>query len=96
LQAFAVAALFPTMIKTLGESGSFWLFGGTLAVTFVFVAVFLPETKGQSLQDIERYFQGRVQLPRLSRWDLKLIATVAVALAAFACGIVGHTFRLFG
>ena len=42
----------------LGQAGTFWLFASVCAVGVIFVAVFVPETKGLSLEEIEKKFDG--------------------------------------
>lgn len=51
---FAVSLTFPVMADKLHESFAFWLYAAMCAIDFVFIAVFLPETKGKSLEEIER------------------------------------------
>ena len=41
---------------TLGRA--FWLYSGMCAVTFLFVLWLIPETKGRSLEEIERFWIG--------------------------------------
>ena len=43
--------------KTLTPEGTFWFFAANNALSVVFIALFLPETKGKSLEEIETYFQ---------------------------------------
>ncbi len=45
---------FPTLNRTLGAHGAFWLYGAICVVGFVVILVSLPETKGKSLEEIER------------------------------------------
>jgi len=42
------------LINGLGAHGAFWLFGGFCVVGFIVIFKKLPETKGKSLEDIER------------------------------------------
>ena len=58
-----VSAIFPTMQRAIGRSYSFWVFSGMLVASVFFISIFVPETKGQSLEAIEEYFQGRRILP---------------------------------
>ncbi len=51
---FAVSLSFPVMADKLHESFAFWLYAAMCAIDFVFIAVMLPETKGKSLEEIER------------------------------------------
>jgi SP family sugar porter-like MFS transporter len=50
----ALALLFPTMKNALGAHGAFWTFGGICIIGFVVMLRSLPETKGKTLEDIER------------------------------------------
>jgi SP family sugar porter-like MFS transporter len=45
---------FPYLNKALGSDGAFWLYGGVCVIGFCFIYKLLPETKGKSLEDIER------------------------------------------
>ncbi len=42
-----------TLVALITEAGTFWLFAGFCAVTFVFVSRFVPETKGKSLEEVQ-------------------------------------------
>ena len=54
--AFLGNLLFPIMQKSLGTAGSFWVFAFMAVVDFFFVLYLVPETKGQSLESIEKIF----------------------------------------
>jgi len=56
LEMFLVVKTFPTLTHTMGDSGTFWLYAGFCLVTILYTLVWIPETKGRSLQDIEAYF----------------------------------------
>lgn len=51
---FTLSYSFPMLNRSLGSSATFWLYGLICAAGFVFVLRVLPETKGKSLEDIER------------------------------------------
>jgi SP family sugar porter-like MFS transporter len=53
---FILTSLFPVVNKLAGASGTFWLFGVICAIGFLFILKYLPETKGKSLEEIEREF----------------------------------------
>jgi MFS family permease len=55
----ALTFTFPILNRTLGAHGAFWLFGAICVVGFVVITRKLPETKGKSLEDIERELAGR-------------------------------------
>ena len=54
---YVVSQSFPWMLDTFAGR-SFFFFGIMCVIAFVFVAAVLPETKGKSLEDIERYWMG--------------------------------------
>jgi SP family sugar porter-like MFS transporter len=51
---FTLSYSFPGLNQNLGSAATFWLYGLICAVGFVFVLTVLPETKGKSLEAIER------------------------------------------
>jgi len=51
---FAVAQTFPIMREAWGTSGTFWFYGGFLFFAGIVLKFTLPETKGKSLEQIER------------------------------------------
>ncbi len=53
-----VAITFLTIIELLGASGTFWLYGVVAVLSLIFVYYRVPETKGKSLEEIERLCIG--------------------------------------
>lgn len=51
--AWLVSQFFLSLVDLISEAGTFWLFAGFSAVTYVFVNRFVPETKGKSLEEVE-------------------------------------------
>ena len=51
--AWVVAQFFLSLVNLITEAGTFWLFAGFCAATYVFVLRFVPETKGKSLEEVE-------------------------------------------
>ena len=49
-----VAQTFPRLLEAVGPTYTFWLYGLTTPVAFLFVLLLVPETKGRSLEQIER------------------------------------------
>ena len=45
---------FPPMNAALGSSGSFWIYSGICICAFIFLYRYCPETKGKSLEELER------------------------------------------
>ncbi len=57
---FIVSLTFLLLIDALGQSGTFGLYGAIGVLTLWFCWKFVPETKGKRLEDIQAYFQARV------------------------------------
>ncbi|XP_011152468.1 facilitated trehalose transporter Tret1 isoform X2 [Harpegnathos saltator] len=55
---FIVTKTFEDVIAMIGAHGTFWLFGAIVVVGFIFVIVSVPETRGRSLEEIEKRFNG--------------------------------------
>ena len=53
---FAVTKVFPSLISSIGIEGIFWIFGCSSLICTLFLYLLLPETKDQTLVDIEKYF----------------------------------------
>jgi SP family sugar porter-like MFS transporter len=51
---FVLTYTFPLLNKGLGSYGTFWLYGFICVLGFVFIKIALPETKGKSLEEIEK------------------------------------------
>jgi sugar porter (SP) family MFS transporter len=57
---FIVSLTFLLLIEAAGRSGAFWIYGGIGLFTLAFCWKLVPETKGKRLEDIQAYFQERV------------------------------------
>jgi major inositol transporter-like SP family MFS transporter len=53
----AISFLFPILVVNLGSTGTFAVFVLVNIVSLVFVAKFVPETRGQSLEELEVHFR---------------------------------------
>lgn len=51
--AFMVTFIFPWQLETLGNAGTFLIYGVFAVIGLVFVMRILPETKGRSLEELE-------------------------------------------
>jgi MFS family permease len=58
-----VAAVFLTMLHTLGGAGTFGVFGLLAIAGFVLVYRFAPETKGRQLEDIRHFWENNGRWP---------------------------------
>jgi SP family facilitated glucose transporter-like MFS transporter 8 len=56
--AFLVTYLFHDFNMAISYYGTFLLYAAFGLASLIFVALFLPETRGQTLEDIEQYFSG--------------------------------------
>jgi sugar porter (SP) family MFS transporter len=56
MACLALTLTFLSLLEALGY-GAFWIYGAMCALTFLFVWRFVPETKGKSLEQIERWWK---------------------------------------
>ena len=54
IACFLLTYTFPILNARLGSAGTFWLYATICVAGFVFIKLKLPETKGKSLEQIER------------------------------------------
>ena len=54
IACFLLTYTFPMLNSELGSAGTFWLYGAICAAGFVYIHAKLPETKGKTLEQIER------------------------------------------
>ena len=54
LASFLLTYTFPLLNDAFGASGTFWLYGIICIYGFLFIYKKLPETKGRSLEEIEK------------------------------------------
>ena len=52
--SFSVQLIFPWELSTLGTSGTFLIYGIFGAIGLIFVLMVVPETKGKSLEELEK------------------------------------------
>lgn len=51
---FLLTYTFPFLNEGIGAAGTFWLYGGICLVSFLFIRAKLPETKGKTLEELEK------------------------------------------
>ncbi|KAK7066787.1 hypothetical protein SK128_011518, partial [Halocaridina rubra] len=44
--------------NAIGAAGVYWVYSGMCFLALIFGVVFLPETKGKTMQEISKYFGG--------------------------------------
>ena len=54
-----IAATFLPTVGKYGYAAMFFAFAGFTVIYFITALIFLPETKGKTLEEIEEYFEGR-------------------------------------
>ena len=54
IACFILTYTFPLLNSTLGSSGTFWLYAVICVAGFVFILLKLPETKGKTLEQLEK------------------------------------------
>lgn len=59
LVSATLQAIFLPFVAKHGYSSMFYLFAGFTVVYFLTVVLFLPETKGKTLEEIEAHFEGK-------------------------------------
>jgi SP family myo-inositol transporter-like MFS transporter 13 len=61
-----IAAVFLPTVGKYGYATMFWGFAACTVIYFITAAVFLPETKGKTLEEIEAHFEGTGKKPGLA------------------------------
>ncbi len=57
IACFILTFTFPLLNSGLGAAGTFWVYAGICILGFIFILKRLPETKGKSLEEIEKMMQ---------------------------------------
>ncbi|MFX1443753.1 MAG: sugar porter family MFS transporter [Promethearchaeota archaeon] len=52
-----IALTFLLLIQSIGKSGTFWLYAGVGIMAFIFTFYYVPETKNQTLEEIEEHWR---------------------------------------
>lgn len=63
LVSASVTFVFPSALSALGSAWTFFVFGVFATAAFVFVLVAVPETKGRTLEELERELMSAVRKP---------------------------------
>lgn len=56
--SFVLTYTFPILNDAIGAAGIFWIYGGICLAGFLFIWKQLPETKGKTLEELERTLTG--------------------------------------
>ena len=63
---FAVTKTYESLESSIGSQGVCWFYAGWCFVAFLIVVLFVPETKGRTLEEIERSFQPGPKIVNVS------------------------------
>lgn len=61
LIVFTVTKTFHNILTLIGTGQTFWIFGGICCIAMVFFVIWVPETRGRSLEEIEKGLSGPVR-----------------------------------
>lgn len=59
LACYLVSQTFPMLLEAIGPSRTFWVYGACSLLSFLFVLVMVPETKGRTLEEIQASWERR-------------------------------------
>jgi len=59
LVSFVAVKIYPSMLESLNKHGVFFFYGAMALLGTIFVAIWLPETQGKTLGEIEDLFRGK-------------------------------------
>lgn len=62
LELFIVVKTFPMLTDSYGDGAVFWVYSGFCLLAVIFTLIFIPETKGKSLEEIENHFSYKRNL----------------------------------
>ena len=54
-----MAKTFVDLLDGLGHAGTFFFYGSFSIVAAIFTVVFIPETRGKSIEEIQKYFNKK-------------------------------------
>ena len=88
---YFVSQTFPMMnenawlVEKFNRAFPFWVYGGLCVVLVVFVLLFVPETKGKTLEEIEKHWQEIAHQVRPARATIrrKIMAGRIISLISF-------------
>jgi len=62
ITGFIVAKTYVDLVESpLKEAGTFWMYGSICFVGGLFTAIFVPETRNKSVEEIQNYFSGKAK-----------------------------------
>lgn len=73
-----ITTSFPWLKEEISYYGIFWLYAGVAGVGFIFVCLFVPETKGKSLDEIQAHFAGTDNSSNLTKSSVTIDTVVSI------------------
>ena len=64
LCGFIIAKTFVDLLEGFGQSGTFFLYGAICVFGTLLTALFVPETRGKSIEEIQRFYNRTPSIPR--------------------------------
>ena len=91
-----VALTFLTLIDRLGKPGTFWLYASISVIAVVFSILFIPETKGKTLEEIEAHWHagGRLQACKAPQGITLSVQSLVICRMLRPTGITSATTHL--
>ena len=80
LSALSQGAVEPYIVKTIGDSGLFFVFGAVVTACLCYMFILMPETKGKSLEELEHIFLSPKQKGCNVRRDPKEAMATSVTM----------------
>jgi SP family arabinose:H+ symporter-like MFS transporter len=71
VSVYVVSQTFPMLLASIGSAFTFWIYMVMSICAFIFVLKFIPETKGKSLEEIEKYWLNPSKEIPVSSYSLK-------------------------
>jgi SP family arabinose:H+ symporter-like MFS transporter len=71
VSVYVVSQTFPMLLAAIGSAFTFWIYMVMSICAFIFVLKFIPETKGKSLEEIEKYWLNQSKEIPVSSYSLK-------------------------
>ncbi|XP_077564520.1 solute carrier family 2, facilitated glucose transporter member 8-like [Haemaphysalis longicornis] len=65
-ESFVVVKTYNEIRAVIGTAVTYWMFSATLVIGFILILMYVPETKGRDLEEIERLFGKPTSSPRES------------------------------
>ena len=56
---YVVSQTFPMLVDSIGNAKTFWVYAGCSLAGLIFIVCLVPETKGKTLEEIERFWMER-------------------------------------